>query len=554
MRPLSRDTSNPTRHEAGILPIQRRTALATAASIGSMPLLGMLPAALAADPGLHFGEPEPFSYDLLIERARAMAAQPYVPPPQPAPDVVRRIDYDAHGKLRYRPEYALFADGPGVYPVTFQFLGGFFPKSVRMHMVDNGQAREILYSPDYFTVTDDSPARELPPGTNAFAGFWVQESRLQEDWSKREPWATFLGASYFRAVGEQGQVGMSARGLALNVASSMPEEFPDFVAHWISPAASENDPVVVHSLLDGPSICGAYRFLIFRDHAVVMDIENHLFLRQDIERMGIAPLTSMFWYAEYGREKIADWRPEVHDSDGLAIWNGAGERIWRPLNNPTRIFHTSYLDQTPKGFGLIQRDRVFDHYLDGVGYDRRPSTWVEPLGDWGKGMVQLVEIPTDDEIHDNIAAYWLTDRPTRAGDSFTYHYRLHWVKDQPFFPGEQLARVVATRMGRGGQPGKPRPRGIYKISVEFLGGTLANLPFGVLPEPVIWVGRGTVSLVQMEAVPDDVPGHWRLFFDLTVDGLEPVDMRVFLRQGDTVLSETWLYLFEPGSLSNLWPA
>ena len=171
-----------------------------------------------------------------------------------------------------------------------------------------------------------------------------------------------------------------------------------------------------------------------------MDIENHLFLRQDIERLGIAPLTSMFWYAEYGREKIADWRPEVHDSDGLAIWNGAGERIWRPLNNPTRIFHTSYLDQTPKGFGLIQRDRVFDHYLDGVGYDRRPSTWVEPMGDWGKGMVQLVEIPTDDEIHDNIAAYWLADRPTRAGDAFNYHYRLHWVKDQPFFPGPELAQ------------------------------------------------------------------------------------------------------------------
>jgi glucans biosynthesis protein len=287
---------------------------------------------------------------------------------------------------------------------------------------------------------------------------------------------------------------------------------------------------------------------------VVMDIENHLFLRRDIERLGIAPLTSMFWYAEYGREKIADWRPEVHDSDGLAIWNGAGERIWRPLNNPTRIFHTSYLDQTPKGFGLIQRDRVFDHYLDGVGYDRRPSTWVEPLGDWGKGMVQLVEIPTDDEIHDNIAAYWLTDRPTRAGDAFNYHYHLHWVAEQPFFPGDQLARVVATRMGRGGQPGRPRPRGVYKISVEFLGGTLGNLPFGVLPEPSIWVGRGEVSLVQMEAVPDNVPGHWRLFFDLKVDGDEPVDMRVFLKQGDTILSETWLYLFEPQSLHGLWPS
>ena len=550
---LSERSHHSARPEAGFMPIPRRTALATAASIGSMPLLGMLPAAWAAEPGLQFGPPEPFSFEMLIERAKALAARPYASPPQPAPDVVSRIDYDAHGKLRYRPEYALFAEGPGVYPVTFQFLGGFFPKSVRMHVVNDGEARQIVYSPDYFTVSGDSPARDLPPGTNAFAGFWIQESRLQGDWSKREPWATFLGASYFRAVGELGQVGMSARGLALNVASYTPEDFPDFVAHWISPALRETDPVVVHSLLDSSSVCGAYRFLIYRDHAVIMDIENHLFLRADVERLGIAPLTSMFWYAEYGREKIADWRPEVHDSDGLAIWNGAGERIWRPLNNPTRIFHTSYLDQTPKGFGLIQRDHNFDHYLDGVGYDRRPSTWVEPLGDWGKGMVQLVEIPTDDEIHDNIAAYWLTDRPTRAGDSFTYRYRLNWLKDQPYFPGEELAHVVATRMGRGGQPGKPRPRGVYKFSVEFLGGTLASLPFGVLPEPAIWVSHGTVSLELMEAVPDNVPGHWRLFFDLTVEGEEPIDMRVVLRRGDTLLSETWLYLFEPGTLRTIWP-
>ena len=176
------------------MPIGRRTALATAASIGSMPLLGLLPEAFAAEPGLRFAEPEPFSYELLIERAKAMAARPYAPPPQPAPDVVRRIDYDVHGKLRYRPEYALFGDGPGVYPVTFQFVGGFFPKSVRMHMVDGGEAREIVYSPDYFTVTDDSPARELPRGTNAFAGFWIQESRLQGDWRQRVFLATKISA------------------------------------------------------------------------------------------------------------------------------------------------------------------------------------------------------------------------------------------------------------------------------------------------------------------------------------------------------------------------
>ena len=548
---LSDTKGHELRGEDGWMPIPRRTALATAASLGSLPLLNRLPAAFAQAPGLRFGNPEPFSFESLIERARALAAQPYVPPLQPAPDVVRRIDYDAHGKLRFRPEYALFGDGPGVYPVTFQFLGGFFPKTVRMHVVEGGEAREIVYSPDYFTVAADSPARELPPDANAFAGFWVQESRLQGDWTKREPWATFLGASYFRAVGELGQVGMSARGLALNVASSTPEEFPDFVAHWISPAAKESDPIVVHSLLDGPSVCGAYRFLIYRDHAVIMDIENHLFLRHDIERMGVAPLTSMFWYAEYGREKIADWRPEVHDSDGLAIWNGAGERIFRPLNNPRRIFHTCYLDCNPKGFGLVQRDRDFEHYLDGARYEKRPTVWVEPLDDWGKGMVQLVEIPTDDEIRDNICAYWLAEKPARAGDVFSFRYRLHWLDAEPGFPVATLAKVVATRMGRGGEvrSAKPHPVNQTKFCIEFQGEPLARLPDGVLPQPVIWASCGSVSLVMVERVPNSPPEHWRLFFDLAVNGGEPVDLRVFLCEGSQALTETWFYLFEPPLLS-----
>src|SRR4029453_13469836 len=101
--------------------------------------------------------------------------------------------------------------------------------------------------------------------------------------------------------------------------------------------------------------------------------------------------------------------------DGLVIWNGAGERIWHPLNNPRQIFHTGYLDNNPKGFGLAQRDRDFDPFLDGVGYEKRPTVWVEPLGDWGKGMMQLVEIPTDDEIRDNICAYWLAGAAGRPG-------------------------------------------------------------------------------------------------------------------------------------------
>jgi glucans biosynthesis protein len=510
-----------------------------------------MPQAFAAEPGLQFGPPEPFSYEGLIERARQLAARPYVPPPTPAPEVVQQIDYDAHHKLAFKPDLALFGNGPGTHPVIFQFLGKFFTKSVQMHVLEAGSAREILYSPDYFTIDEDSPARQLPPDTNGFAGFWVRESRFSDDRRKREVWFSFLGAAYFRAVSGVGQWGMSARGVAIDVAGPHPEEFPDFVAHWITSAATENDPVVIHSLLDGPSITGAFRFSISRTVGTVMEIESHLFARQDIERLGIAPLTSMFWFSEYGRERLADGRPEVHDADGLVIWNGAGERIFRPLNNPTRIFHTSYLDNNPKGFGLTQRDRNFDHYLDGVGYEKRPNVWVEPLGDWGKGVVQLVEIPTDDEIHDNIVAYWLPERPTHAGDALSFHYRLYWLDTEYGFPTDALAKVVATRMGRGGPrpiPGKPfnpHPKGLTKFVIDFQGEPLMRLRAGAQPEPMIWTSRGSISLVQVGKAPNQAKDYWRLFFDLEFNGNDPVEMRVFLHDGTQILTETWLYLFEP---------
>jgi len=234
----------------------------------------------------------------------------------------------------------------------------------------------------------------------------------------------------------------------------------------------------------------------------------------------------------------------VHDSDGLAMWTGWGEHLWRPLNNPPRTMASAFADQNPKGFGLLQRDRVFDHYLDGVYYDRRPSLWVEPIGQWGKGAVQLVEIPTNDEIHDNVVAMWVPETPAKAGTEANFRYKLHWLADEPY--PTPLARCVATRLGNGGQPGRPRPKGVRKFMVEFLGGPLVSLPFGQTPEPDLWASRGTFSDYRItEAVPDGVPGHWRTQFDLIVSGTDPVEMRLQLKLGKQVLTETWLFQYHP---------
>jgi glucans biosynthesis protein len=280
-----------------------------------------------------------------------------------------------------------------------------------------------------------------------------------------------------------------------------------------------------------------------RQKGVVMEVEKNLFLRQDVSRFGLAPMTSMYWFSETRKSEAVDWRPEVHDSDGLAMWTGAGERIWRPLNNPRHLIDSSFSDHDPRGFGLLQRDRNFDHYQDGVLYDRRPSLWVEPLDGWGPGSVQLIELPTDDEIHDNIVAAWVPAAPATAGSSHHLRYRLHWRADEPY--PTSLARCVATRLGNGGQPGLPRPQGVRKFMIEFQGGPLAGLPFGVKPEPVLWASRGFFSYIFTEAVPDGVNGHWRAQFDLTVIGNDPVEMRLFLKNGEQILSETWLYQYHP---------
>jgi len=492
-----------------------------------------------------------FSFDALVERARTLAEDGYQPPYRPLPEVVSRINYEQHGKLKFKPERALFSGRPGTagpagYPLEFFHLGEFFPKRVKMHVVEGGNATEIPYDPAIFEMPADSPAQALPPDAG-YAGFRFQEWHEAEDWEKQD-WVAFLGASYFRAIGASGQYGLSSRGVVINAADSDgPEEFPDFTEFYFHQEGGPDAPVVVCALLDGPSLTGAFRFRMVRGmertRGVTMEVEASLFLRADMDRLGLIPLTSMFWYGEYGRERISDWRPEIHDSDGLAMWTGTGERVWRPLNNPEVTRVSAFVDENPQGFGLLQRDRNFDHYLDGVMYDRRPSLWVEPLIPLGRGSVQLLEIPTNDEIHDNIGAFWVPEAPARAGQRHDLHYRLHWKDAEPF-PAENIAQTIATRIGKGGQPGQPRPPNVYRFAVEFdRPAVMQQIPYGVFPEVIVTATGGTLARQFAEPVPNG--NTWRGNFDLTLAADEETDIRLYLALDGKPLTETWTYQFTP---------
>jgi len=482
-------------------------------------------------------EGRPFDAAWLEDRARELASRPFEPPAEPLPEALADLDYDDYQAIRFRPDQALWRGEELLFEVQLFHLGLYFETPVAIHVVEDGVARRLDYARAMFDYGGQEFRPPLPEDLG-FAGF-----RLHFHTDLERDMVAFLGASYFRAVGHTLQYGLSARGLAIDTGLPRPEEFPVFRAFWLEKPEIGQTALVVHALLDSESITGAYSFTIQPGRTTVMDVSATLYPREPVERLGIAPLTSMYQHGENDRRVADDFRPEIHDSDGLALWTGSGEWIWRPLVNPRELRVNSFLDEDPRGFGLLQRDRNFDHYQDdGVYYDRRPNLWVEPREGFDEGAVQLFEIPTGEETFDNIVAFWNPKRTAMPGDELRLAYRLHWGSEVPARL-HQTARVIATRSGIGGIPGQEEGRDARKFVVDFKGGNLDLLPEDAEVEPVITTSRG--EILKPAARPIEELGGWRANFDLRADGDEPVDLRLFLRLGPMALTETWVYQWTP---------
>ncbi|RJQ82157.1 MAG: glucans biosynthesis protein [Desulfobacteraceae bacterium] len=477
--------------------------------------------------------PRLFSQEWLSREAERLSRRPYAPTPNNIPAWVKKIDYDAYQFISFKPDHALWRNLQLPFRAQFFHLGLYFHDPVMIHEVVQGKSHPITFTQEMFSY-----GKEVAPpaqtGNLGFAGFRGYAGPDAEG-----DFFAFLGASYFRAVGASKQYGLSARGLAVNTGMDVPEEFPRFTSFWLERPQKDHGAMLIHALLDSPSIAGAYTFAVaMQGDSTIMEVEAHLFPRRAIERIGIAPLTSMYHHGENDRRMSDDFRPEIHDSDGLAIWTGSGEWIWRPLVNPPFIHINSFMDQAPRGFGLFQRDLDFNNYQDdGAFYDRRPSLWVEPLGDWGEGVVKLVEIPASDETFDNIVAFWKPADPVVPGSRRTFKYRLHWGAQPPVDSGG--GRVIATRTGAGGVPGQKKADQSRKFVIDFKGGKLGELTSKDKVEPVVSASRG--KIIGLTARPCPPFGGWRTHFDLVADGAAPVDLRLYLRGEQGALTETWLY-------------
>ncbi len=523
--------------------MQRRNFLSNAGkALGAAGLAGSLPfiSETARAAGLAgVGAPTPFDYALLKGQAKARAAAPYEARPTTLPPSIANLDWDQYQSIRFRDDHALWGTDKLRFVAKFFHLGLYFKSPVKMYELNAGQATELAYTPDLFDYGKSGADGKSFPNTLGFAGF-----RLNYHTDPVRDVAAFLGASYFRAVGGEWQYGQSARGLAIDTAMPYPEEFPDFIGFWLEKPAVGSSSMTIYALLDSPSVSGAYRFVVTPGDTHVMDLDVALYPRKAIERMGIAPCTSMFQYGENDKRMAWDWRPEIHDTDGLSMWTGAGEWIWRPLTNPANLQYNAYQDNNPKGFGLLQRDRDFSHYQDdGVFYDKRPGLWVEPKSGWGSGSVQLVEIPTVDETFDNIVAFWTPTQKPAAGDELLFAYRLHWGAQPPYKPN--LAQCVATRTGLGGVVGQKRLYYSRRFNVDFSGGDFSLLGTDAKVEAIITASRGTVELVAARPLAS-VKG-WRASFDLKpdADNIAPIDLRLYLQCDGQPLTETWLYQWAP---------
>jgi len=484
-----------------------------------------------------FGQGQAFDRYWLVEQARGLAAAPFEEHRPRASDLLRGLDSGQYHAIRFKPAEALWA-GQGL-PFEAQFfpLGHYFDRPVAISEAAEAKARLLHYDPGLFESPDPAWLGSNDEGSG-FAGFrLLTPLNLPGVYDEV---ISFLGASYFRAVGAGELYGLSARGIAVNTATAGGEEFPSFIAFWLQRPDAGRSEAVVHALLDGPSLTGAYTFTVRPGPSTEVDVQAEIFPRQPIERLGIAPLTSMFFFGPNDRVGIDDMRPAVHDSEGLSMWTGAGEWLWRPLVNPARVRVSSFVDDNPRGFGLLQRARDFAHYQDlDRRYERRPSAWVEPAGAWGRGAVQLVEIPTPSENHDNIVAYWVPEAPVEPGMQMALAYRITWGAEAPRRPVG--AEVVATRIGAALDAGSLEPReDAQRIAVDFRGGRLDELEAGTPVGADVWTSRGAVENLVVRRIGREE--GWRAEFDFKPEGDEPIELRCTLNLSDrTPLGETWSY-------------
>ncbi|WP_194789850.1 glucan biosynthesis protein G [Pseudomonas sp. UFMG81] len=470
-----------------------------------------------------------FNLDDVAAKAKDLAGQKYEAPKSNLPPVFRDMKYADYQKIQFLQEKAEWAKDKTPFKLSFYHQGMHFDTPVTINEITANKVEEIKYDPSRFAF-GDVPHDADATKNLGYAGFRVLYPINKAD--KQDEIMTLLGASYFRVVGKGHRYGLSARGLAIDTALPSGEEFPRFREFWIEKPKPNDKHLVIYALLDSPRSTGAYKLTLRPGEDTLVDVKSRVYLRDQVSRLGIAPLTSMYLFGPNQPSKVMNYRPALHDSEGLAIHAGNGEWLWRPLNNPKHLAVSNFSVENPRGFGLLQRQRAFSDYEDlDDEYEKRPSAWIEPKGDWGKGTVDLVEIPTADETNDNIVAFWSPEKLPEPGKPFEYDYRLRWTIKEDQLHSQELGWVKQTLRSTGDVKQSNLIRqadGTVAFLVDFVGSNLAALPADTAVRSQVSVGDNA-ELVENNLRYNPETKGWRLTLRLKVqDPKKSTEMRAAL--------------------------
>jgi glucans biosynthesis protein len=492
-----------------------------------------------------------WSLDDVAKLAQQRAKTPFQHLSPALPAELAGLNYDGLRDIRFNDDKALWRAEQLPYEAKF-FHVGRQAESVRIHELSAQGNKVLSYDPADFSFGKNrlTPSRW---GDVGYAGFRIHTTLNSPAY--KDELIAFLGASYFRALGAGQRYGLSARGLAVDPSGARQEEFPRFTDFWLEKPAAGAQQFTVFALLDSPRMTGAYRFDIRPGEQTVTEVHARIFMRAGagprVATLGLAPLTSMFFFGE-NQPRAGDFRPEVHDSDGLMIatddGQGGGEWLWRPLQNPASPLVTSFAMKGLKGFGLMQRDRAFSSYEDTEArYELRPSAWVTPLsegGGWGPGRVELLQFATPDETHDNVAAYWVPDKMPAPGESLSLAYQIAWQgKNQQLPPN---GWVTQSRRGTGYSELSPAELSQQiQFVIDFAGPALDALPEDAKVEAISSTNANG-RVVESLAFRNSATGAWRMSLRVQrLDPAQPVELRAFLQHNNHTLSETWTNLITP---------
>ncbi|MBW0146465.1 glucan biosynthesis protein G [Marinobacter arenosus] len=475
-----------------------------------------------------------FDFSDVEQKAEALAGEAFEPPKQ-VPDFLRELSPSQHRSIQFHPDAALWRDSDSKFQVTMMAPGSFYAHPVRLNVVAAGNTKAIPFRREDFTYPDTDLTNRIPADLG-YAGFKLNFPFSGAD--AREQFLVFGGASYFRGMGQGQRLGLSARGIAINTGLPSGEQFPSFTEFWLQQPEPESDSMVVFALLDGVSITGAYRFVIHPGAATDVEVTARLFFREDVEQLGLAPLTSMFFYGENSVKPMGQWRPEVHDSDGLLVHDAETEEwLWRPLLNPKNLRMSYHQVANLKGFGLMQRDQRFESYEDVEHrYDVRPSAWVESEDGWGPGHVVLLELPTDAESNDNIVAFWKPETAMTAGETLAFNYRVSF--GGPDISGQETGRVIPTFFGNG-EASQDNPNA-YRFVVDFESEELSGLSREAPVVSNVSGGEG-VEILEHFVQYVEPKDMWRLSILARPEPGKVLSLRAFLSLDGAPLTETWIY-------------